>query len=201
MLFDKLATAESLNKTVKSLEKNGFVVKIAKDKKEAKQIVFGLIPKGTEVLANTSKTLDETGIRDKIDNSGNYNSVHQKSLSVDREREMKHFKEMRSVADVAIGSFHAVTEKGEIIIASASGSQLSGYAYGADKVIFVAGIQKIVKNLDEGFKRLYEHVLPLESERMMEAYGMPSSPRRILILNSEMEPRTTIVLVKEKLGF
>lgn len=201
MLFDKLATAESLNKTVKSLEKNGFVVKIAKDKKEAKQIVFGLIPKGTEVLANTSKTLDEIGIRDEIDNSGNYNSVHQKSLSVDREREMKHFKEMRSVADVAIGSFHAVTEKGEIIIASASGSQLSGYAYGADKVIFVAGIQKIVKNLDEGFKRLYEHVLPLESERMMEAYGMPSSPRRILILNSEMEPRTTIVLVKEKLGF
>src|SRR6267142_798654 len=57
----------------------------------------------------------------------------------------------------------AKTKPGSLMIASNSGSQLPSEAYASPHVIFVAGAQKIVKDIDEGFKRIYEHTLPLES--------------------------------------
>ncbi len=98
---------------------------------------------------------------------------------------------------------HAVTEDGKVLIASNSGSQLPAYAYGSGHVIWVVGAQKIVKNLDEGIKRIYEHSLPLESERARKAYGVPGSAvNKLLIINKEIIPgRITMILTKEKLGF
>ena len=70
-------------------------------------------------------------------------------------------------------------------------------------VIFVAGAQKIVKNLDQGFKRIYEYVLPLESERAKKAYGIPGSAvNKILVVNKEIQPdRINLIIVNEVLGF
>lgn len=202
--YTKLASDQDLAKTKIALEKNGFIVKIAGSKKEAKEMLLMLLPKGAEVMENTSTTLDQIGVSEVIDNSKDYLSIHKKALSMDREKEGRRISEMRSVSDFAIGSFHAVTHDGKIMMASGSGSQIPGYAYGAKKVIFVAGTHKIVKNVDEGFDRIYNHSLPLESERMNRVYHTTggSNPRRILILNSEKDTtRTTVILVKEVLGF
>jgi hypothetical protein len=86
---------------------------------------------------------------------------------------------------------------------SNTGSQLPAYVYGADKVIFIVGTQKIVKNLDEAMKRVYEYVLPLESERAKKAYGVPGSfISKVLLINREMNPeRIHLIFVNEKLGF
>ncbi len=97
---------------------------------------------------------------------------------------------------------HAVTEDGKLIIASATGSQLPAYAYGSPKVIWVVGTQKIVKNLDEGMKRLYEHTFPLENERAKKAYGSGSFVSKILMINKEFQKdRLNIVFVGEVVGF
>jgi hypothetical protein len=59
-----------------------------------------------------------------------------------------------------------------------------------------------VKNLDEALKRIEEHVLPLENERMQGLYGIDSAVRKILIVNQEFRPgRFTVVLIKEPIGF
>ncbi len=201
MDYTKLATDQSLEKTKTSLEANGFKVLIAKDKKEVRELVLSLIPEGSSIMDNTSKTLEAIGIKDIIQNSGKYNSIHKKVLSMYREIEGKRIKELRSVMDFVIGSFHAVTEDGHIMMASGSGSQIPGYAYGASNVIFIAGTHKIVKDIESGMKRIYQHSQPLENERMLELHGVPSNPRRILIINSESAPRTTVIFVKEALGF
>jgi len=121
---------------------------------------------------------------------------------MDRKTQGLEMQKLGAAPEWAVGSVHAVTEDGKVIIASASGSQLPSYAYGSSHVVWVVGSQKIVKDLDEGMKRVREYVLPLESERAMKAYGQPSSINKLLILNKEANPgRITMVIVKEKLGF
>ena len=66
----------------------------------------------------------------------------------------------------------------------------------------MAGTNKIVPDLDEAFRRIEEHSLPLEDARAREAYGMASSINKLLVVNAEATPgRTTVILVRELLGF
>lgn len=202
--FNQLADNESVEKTKESLLRNGFNVVIVNTSEEARAELLKAIPEGSEVMENTSATLDQIGVTKQIDESGKYISLHKQILGMDRNKEGKRIKEIRSTPDYAIGSFHAVTHDGHIMMASGSGSQIPGYAYGADHVVFVAGTHKIVKDVNMGLKRIYEHSLPLESERMNKAYDTTSgsNPRRILIINTERDPkRTLIIFVKQVLGF
>ena len=102
-----------------------------------------------------------------------------------------------------MGSVHAITEKGQVLVASATGSQLGPYSYGAEHVIWVAGTQKIVRDLDEANDRIFSYTLQKESERARKAYGVPGSTvAKLLVVNREVQPgRVTIVLVNERLGF
>ena len=121
---------------------------------------------------------------------------------MDRNTQSQEISELGAATKCAIGSVHAVTEDGHILIASNTGSQLSAYVYGAENVIFIVGTNKIVKNTDDGIKRIYEHSFPLENERAKKAYGMNSAVNKILILNKEFKQnRIKLVFVKEKLGF
>lgn len=202
--FNQLADNESVEKTKESLLRNGFNVVIVNTSEEARAELLKAIPEGSEVMENTSTTLDQIGVTKEIDESGKYISLHKQILGMDRNKEGKRIKEIRSTPDYAIGSFHAVTHDGHIMMASGSGSQIPGYAYGADHVVFVAGTHKIVKDVNMGLKRIYEHSLPLESERMNKAYDTTSgsNPRRILIINTERDPkRTSIIFVRQVLGF
>ena len=204
--WTKLASDESIQSAKTALEKEDISVSVVKSGAEAKEQVLSIIPKGAEVQDNTSITLETIGLADEIRNSGKYTSLHQELLSLDREKDAKKIAEMRSVSDWVIGSAHAVTEDGRILIASNSGSNIPGYAYGAKHVIWVVGTQKIVKNIDEGIKRIYEYSLPLETVRARKAYGLPdtwdSFPSKILIFSKDPIPgRSTLILVKEVLGY
>jgi L-lactate utilization protein LutC len=204
--WNTLASDEQIEKVKKALEEKQFDVIVVENASEAKEKVLSLIPKGAEVQDNTSITLEQTGIQDTIRNSGNYKSLHKQGLELDREKEAKKLMELRSLSDYVVGSAQAVTENGQLLIASNSGSNIPTYAYGANHVIFVIGTQKIVKSLDDGMKRIFEHNLSLETVRARKAYGLPdtweSYPSKILIFQKEpVMGRTTVVLVKEVLGY
>jgi L-lactate utilization protein LutC len=202
MDWTKLADDETVEKTVKALKENGFEVIIADNGEDAMRKTLGLIPKGAEVLAATSATTSAIGLASELDESGKYNSVRKKLMSMDRNKEHMQMSKIGSAPEWIVGSVHAVTEDGKVMIVSASGSQLPGYSYGSQHVIWVVGTQKIVKDLDQGFKRIYEHVLPLEDERVKKVYHIPgSSVSKVLIMQKERPGRITIVLVKEALGF
>ena len=199
--WSKLATQESIEKTKESSEKNGFKVYITNNKKEALNKFLEIVPKGVEIMSNSSVTLDETGISKEIV-EGDYDQVKKKITSINQKEMRDKMRKLTTVADYTVGSAHAVTENGEIVIASNTGSQLPGYAFGASKVIFIVGTQKIVKNINEGFKRIREYTLPLESERLKKIYGVPSNISKVLIINKEINPdRIIIIFVKENLGF
>ena len=96
-------------------------------------------------MTNTSVTLDETGIADAINNGGPYESMRNTLLALDFATQLQEMKAIAGQPDYALGSVHAVTGDGTLVIASASGSQLASYAWGATNVILVIGAQKLVR--------------------------------------------------------
>jgi acyl-CoA hydrolase len=161
-----------------------------------------MIPSGVDVYNPPSRTLDEIGLTADIASSENFQSVRSRLGSLNRTTQQREIRKLISSPDVVIGSVHAITEQGEVLLASASGSQLGSAAAGADKVIWVVGIQKLVHTLEEGFRRIREYSYPLENMRTLQAYGKPSAINKILIVSGEQQSgRITILFVKENLGF
>ena len=121
---------------------------------------------------------------------------------MDRKTQTREMQQLGTAPEYAIGSIHAVTQDGHIMLASRTGSQMPAYAYGSSHVIWVVGAQKIVTDVDEAKKRIYEYCLPLESERAHKAYGVPGSEvSRLLLINDDIPERTTIIFLKEVIGF
>jgi hypothetical protein len=200
--FAKQANDEKIARTSKALEANGIQTLIAENGTEAKRLFFELIPEGSEVFLGASVTLETLGIKDEIDKSGKYEALRPKMFAMNRETQGREIRKLGGAPDYAAGSVQAVTEDGHVLIASNTGSQLGPYASGADKVIWVVGSQKIVKDLNEGFQRLEEHVVPLEEEHMQQLYHVGTNVSKVLIVNREIRPnRITMIIVKEELGF
>jgi hypothetical protein len=200
--FSDLASNEQIERTAKALESNNIHVLIAENGEEAKRMFFELVPEGAEVFLGASVTLETLGITNEIDKSGRYDAVRPKRLALNRATQGREIRKLGSAPDYAAGSVHAVTEDGQVMIASNTGSQLGPYASGAGNVIWVVGAQKLVKDLDEGMRRIYAYDLPLETEHMRQLYNAPTGVNKMLIVNKEIRPnRITMIIVKEKLGF
>jgi hypothetical protein len=200
--FAKLADDEQIERTVKALEANGIHTVVAENGEEARRIFFELIPEGAEVFLGASVTLETLGIKDEIDKSGRYDSIRPKMFAMNRETQGREIRKLGGAPDYAAGSVHAVTEDGQVLIASNTGSQLGPYASGAGKIVWVVGAQKLVKDLDEGFKRIYEYDLPLEIEHMRQLYNAGTGVNKVLIVSREIRPnRITMIIVKEELGY
>lgn len=200
--WEKLADEQTLKRAVASLKNNNVEAIVVKNGEEARKKVLKLLPKGAEVMTMSSLTLDTIGVAKEINESGNYSAVRSKLMSMDRKTQGLEMQKMGAAPEWAVGSVNAITETGQILVASATGSQLSAYAYGSAHVVWVIGTQKIVKNLDLGFKRIHEYAFPLEDARARKAYGVGSGVNKILVTNKETIPgRITVIFVKEKLGF
>ena len=165
----------------------------------ARQAVLARIPEGSSVMTNTSVTLAETGIADAInDGGGRWESARNKMFALDFATQAQEMKAIGGQPDYALGSVHAVTADGTLVIASASGSQLASYAWGAANVIFAVGAQKLVPDLAAAHQRIYQHSLPLEDARAQAAYGQHSQVGKILEIHQELPGRIHLVLIRQQ---
>jgi hypothetical protein len=199
--FTDPVPAQRLERAAAALTARYFAVEILDDAAAARARVKELIPEGASVFTGASETLRLSGIEEDINKSGRYDSLKSRP-PMDRATQRNEIWAALSTPDVLVGSAAAVTETGSLVAASASGSQLPGYAGAAARVIWVVGAQKVVPDLTAALRRVEEHCLPLESERAMRVYGRPSAINRVLILNAEPEPgRGTVLLLREAIGF
>jgi hypothetical protein len=199
--FTALPDEPTLAATVVALEEHGFSVEVVETGDAARDAVLARIPLGSSVMTNTSVTLQETGITDAINDSDRYDSARRKMLALDFATQAQQMKVIGGQPDYALGSVHAVTRDGTLVIASASGSQLASYAWGAANVIFVVGAQKLVPTLEAAHQRIYQHSLKLEDARAIAAYGQNSSVGKILEIHQELPGRIHIVLIRQRVGF
>lgn len=200
--FAKVASTDQIERAMRALEANGITSFFVENGADAKAKAIELIPKGAEIMTMTSKTLDTIGLATHLNESGDYAPVRTKLM--DKATTPSEKRKLGGGPDWTVGSVHALTEDGKLMIASNTGSQLGAYAYGAGNVIWVVGAQKIVKDMDEGMARIYDYVLPLESERANAAYHITtgSNVSKLLIYNKEVQAgRSTVIIVNESLGF
>jgi len=201
-LFTDAAPAASLERAAAALTAHGFTAEILNDAAAARARIRDLIPEGASVFTGASETLRLSGIDADINTSGRYQAIKPRVLAIDRATGADDIRRLLASPDVAVGSVHAVTETGSLVVASGSGSQLPGYAGGAVRAIWIVGAQKVVPDLATALRRVEEHCLPLENARAQAAYGQPSAVNRLLILNAEPHPgRGIVLLLRQAIGF
>ena len=203
--FDKLASKESLDKTVNSLKAKGYEIQLAKNGIEALGIIKRLIPGGVSVMNGSSVTLEQIGYQEYL-KSGKHSwtDLHAKVNAENDPVKRSRLRKQAIFSEYYVGSVHALTEGGDFIVASNTGSQLPHIVYTSANLVFVVSTKKIVPDLDSGMKRLEDYVFPLEEKHMQKLYNVGSNLSKIVIFKKEaafLKRKIHFILIAEKLGF
>ncbi len=199
----RVASDEAVARATQALETRNVRVLVAGSRDEALRLLKELVPQGAQVLAVTSETLDDVGFTQYVAEGGAYQSltaIFQAAATPEERAELA--RTLGSTPEYVVGSVQAVAETGHVVIASASGSQLSSYVFGARNVVWVVGAQKIVPTLEDALARTYGYAFDRHKE-WSPAHGHgESSMGKVTIFESERRPdRTTVVFIKEALGW
>jgi hypothetical protein len=206
MAYDTLPASEIVQRTVESVTARGIHAELVDTKEAALERVQALIPPGCVVMTGGSVTLQQIGF-EEILISGNHPWRNFKADLLAEKDPVKQsaMRQQGALAEFYLGSVNALTETGELVFASGSGSQLPAYAFTSRNVIWVAGTQKITPILEDALRRIWEYVLPLEDQRQ-KSLGNKAGSRinRILIIEGEpayLRRNLTLILVNQVLGF
>ena len=191
----------ALQNVAAAIRANNIDVRVVETGEEAKRLVLELIPEGAEVYSGKSKTLVDLGLYKELFESGRYDSLRAQYVNMDRKSHAREIRKMISAPDYMLGSVQAITESGDLVIASASASQLGPYASGAGRLILVVGSQKIVRDFNEAMQRIEETVFPYEDASVRERLNISTFIGKVLIIRREwVDGRITVILVREPVG-
>jgi hypothetical protein len=199
--FESPASEAMLQQVADRIRERNIEVLIVNNGEEARKIVLERLPKGAEVHSGKSKTLQDSGIFDAIQDPDQFNALRHQMLKMDRKTQGKEIRKLIAAPDFMLGSVNAITEAGILVAASATGSQIGPYVNTAGKVILVVGSQKIVPDLETAFRRIREHVLPWEDAQVRKVANMGTFIGKTLIIEREwIKERMTVILVREPIG-
>jgi L-lactate utilization protein LutC len=204
--FDTLATKEQVDTTIEALKTRGIAGECLETKEEALARLQVLIPAGASLSTGASLTLKEIGFEALLlSGSHPWKNLKAEYLAEKDPARQALLRRQSVLADYYLGSVHAVSETGEVVIASMTGSQISPYAYAARNVIWVVGAQKITGSLDEAIRRTREYVYPHEDKRMRDSSGgkMGSMVGKLLIFEREapfLNRKISLLFVRQIVG-
>lgn len=198
-------------KMVEALKKRGFNAIYSESFDDAKEKVISMIPEGASVALGGSVTLQEMGLLDEV-KKDKYKYID-RYAPVPWEETLDLYRQ-GLLADVLLTSTNAITEKGELVNVDCSGNRLAGMIFGPKKVIVVAGVNKIVKDIDAALKRLKE-VAPMNCRRINHDTPCRETgecvdcltPARmcnnigIICADVKFGGRTTVIIVPDVAGF
>jgi L-lactate utilization protein LutC len=206
MDFSALPAIDVVTETVNAVGKRGISVELLDTKKDALERIKAIIPPASTVMTGASVTLREIGFEELLISKNHPWRNLKDDIVIEKDpKKQSLLRKQASMADYFLGSVHAVSSTGEIVVASATGSQIAPYAFTSQNIIWVVGIQKITRTVDEGLLRVREYIMPHEEERMRAMTGgkMGTTIGKILIFAREVPflGRTVkLLLVKEKAG-
>jgi hypothetical protein len=201
--LDGMPDEEMVERAVESLETNGFAVEVVDTAEEALETIQEHIPAGASVMNGHSTTLEEIGFMEYLtEGNHGWEALPNEIRSIDDDEKRQTARREAQTADYFLGSVNAISATGELVAADRSGSRIGAYPFAAGNVVVVSGVNKLVDTLDAALERLESVAYPLENERAKEAYGVESEIAKQLIFRKEMdEGRTTVLLVRERLGY
>ena len=205
MEYNTLKTKEVTTRVIEELTKRNVQAFTVESGKDALEKIKELIPAGASVMNGASVTLEQIGFVDYLKRGEHgWNNLHEGIIAEKDPAIQASLRKQAVLSDYYLGSVHALTEIGEYLIASNSGSQLPHIVFTSANLIFVVSTKKIVPNITEAMNRLMEYIMPIEDKHMKEKYGVGTAANKILIVNGEnpmMQRKVTMILVNEDLGF
>lgn len=211
---------DRIKKTIEALNNNGMPCTFVESKEDVIPLIKTILKKGDTVSHGGSETLKECGVRELL-TSGEYNYLDRSAPGLTPD-EITEIYRKSFFADVYLSSANAITENGELYNVDGNSNRVAAIAYGPSKVIIVAGINKIVPDLDAAVKRVKEIAAPKNTKRLScktyceakgECMGINSdmcdgckSDARIccsylVSAKQRVSGRINVILVGEELGY
>lgn len=208
----KWLNEEKILRTIASLEKNNMNGYIVNNKEELINKIISLTNEGDKVSCGGSMSLFETGVIEHL-KSSRYNFLDRDKEGLSAEEINKIYREC-FFADIYFSSSNAITEDGELYNVDGNGNRVAALLFGPKKVIIVAGVNKIVKNLDQAIKRNREIAAPANAKRLNKStpcakvgYCMDCrSPEKIcreytLIKSQKDKNRIHVIFLNDNIGY
>lgn len=208
-----------LQKTIRALERNNITVHFAQNREQACQIARSFLTEGCAVAVAGSVTLRQTGIQQMIeDGNYQYTSRYVKGTftfdkTLDPQTVRRSYLDAYT-ADAYFTGANALTEEGELMYVDGQGNRISAIAFGPGKVINVVGVNKLVKDREAGFQRIYTVAAPANSRRydrttpcvtLGHCVQCKSDQRGcsdyLIVSHQKEKGRMHVILVNEDLGF
>jgi hypothetical protein len=200
--WSKMPDEGAVKTTFDAIKRNGINAILAENGKEALAHIKRIIPRGAEVMSGSSVTLEEIGFKAYLKSGKHDWKDLYAEIQMEKDDSVRQELRRKSVtAEYYLGSVNAITLKGELVACDMSGSRIGAYLYAAKHLMLVSGANKITSNLEDAMRRVQEHAFPLTNQMVKKAYGFSCDMAKWVIINREtIENRTTLILVKEKLG-
>jgi hypothetical protein len=209
---------QRIQELIERFEDNNIAAVYVNDKRAAFETIMGMIPKHCTVGFGDSLTVRQIGVVEALE-KGDYTFLNPWKPGATVEEGIR-LKKRALVSDVFVTGTNAVTLDGKIVNVDGLGNRVAAMLFGPAKVILVVGINKIVANLDEAFKRIKTEAAPRNVKRHSDFDPAPPcaetgtccdclSPWRIcnktVIIerqfdNDRYKPVISVVIVGEKLG-
>lgn len=203
---------EKIKRTKEALEKNNYEVYVVERVKDAAKKIEDIIEKGSKVSFGGSISILESGVLDILRN-GQYDLLDRYKEGLTNEDIGELFRKS-FFADYYITGTNALTENGELVNLDGNGNRVAAMIFGPKKVIVIAGINKITKDLDEAYVRVRNTAAPINAKRLDKKTPCSqlgrcidcSSPERIcnhmvVSYRQNTKGRGIVIIVKEEIGY
>lgn len=206
---------KKVQRTLTALEKNGFDVMYFPTRTEVVAKVLQLIPPTASVGVGGSVTVREIGLVDSLEQQGNTITSHWEAQKKGQKpEEIMKARKLLASTDFFLTSTNAITEEGHLVNIDHAGQRVAAMIFGPQKVIIIAGVNKIVRNVDQAMDRIRNVAAPMNAKRLnlklpCTETGICSnceSPNRICNVTTIIERRpvhtdSIIILLGETVGF
>ena len=200
-----------IEKTIKALNENGMEACLVSDKESLINKIDEILKEGSSVTLGGSMTVFEAGVVEHL-KSGRFEYFDRYKENITNEERKEVYRKAFS-CDGYITSSNAITEEGELYNVDGTGNRVAAMLYGPDKVIVIAGVNKIVKDLDEAISRIERFAAPTNAKRLNRktpcakvGYCMDcKSPERICreytVIKRPIPGRIHVIFLNENLGY
>jgi len=198
--------------TIENLEKNNMNAYYAESKEDALAKVLELVENNSVVGFGGSITTQELNIFEELKNKKECTILDW--INVNSKGEGYELKRDNFKSDVFISSSNAITEDGKLVNIDGNGNRVAAITFGPNKVIIIAGKNKIVKNQEEGIERIKNVAAPLNAKRLNKKTPCVNtgkcmdcnSPNKICCTTVIHEwqlrkGRINVIIINENLGY
>lgn len=197
-----LADANAIRRAVESLSARNMEATVVENSAEALEALKQIVPSGSQVFFSTSETLDAIGYPEFLHKTPDFENLHEQMEAEPDRAKQRELRRLASVAEYYVGSVQAITEDGEILVASSSGSQIGAYAFAAKHLVLVAGTQKLCPTLSDAMDRVRGYTLEMHDQWLAGRGVGPAPIGKLLIMENESTAGgIQVVLIKEELGW